>query len=363
MKYKIDSAARKPVYVQLYEGLREDITKGLFPFGTKLPSKRLLAEELDVSLVTVEHAYQLLCEEGYARSRQRSGFFASFREEDGFTQPCEAVYHDVPADLGSHENRGYPFSALAKTMRRVLSEYGDFLLEKSPCKGDEGFRRELCRYLARSRGMNAVPEQIVVGSGAEYLYGLIVQLLGADRLYALEDPSYEKIRSVYGALGARCEYLTLGKSGIESEALQKSQAEVLHISPYRSFPSGVTASASKKMEYLRWAGEKERILVEDDFESEFALSHKPIDTLFSMSCGENVIYVNSFTKTISPSIRVGYMVLPLPLLEQFEKKLGFYSCTVPLYEQLVLKELISTGDFERHINRVRRNLRHRKEDV
>lgn len=247
-------------------------------------------------------------------------------------------------------------------MRRVLAEYGDLLLEKCPGKGDEGFRSELCRYLARSRGIQSKPEQIVVGSGAEYLYGLIVQLLGTKRRYALEDPSYEKICSVYGALGAECEHLPLGKSGIASAALKNSRADVLHITPYRSFPSGVTASASKKREYLSWASQRGGILVEDDFESEFTLSYKPEDTLYAMSGGENVIYVNSFSKTVSPSIRVGYMVLPEPLLERFEKELGFYSCTVPLYEQLVLKELIANGDFERHINRVRRALRRQKEN-
>lgn len=328
-----------------------------------MPSKRLLSEETGLSLVTVEHAYALLCEEGYVSSRQRSGFYVSFRDEDGFSQPGAMLSREPLSLSRSRETMHYPFSSLAKTMRGVLSEYGDLLLEKCSGKGDEGFRRELCRYLARSRGIMATTEQIVVGSGAEYLYGLIVQLLGRERTYALEDPGYEKISSVYGALGAQCEHLPLGRSGIESSALKKSGADVLHITPYRSFPSGVTATASKKREYLRWAENGNRILVEDDFESEFTLSHKHEDTLYEMSEGKNVIYVNSFSKTVSPSIRVGYMILPLSLLEEFDKKLGFYSCTVPLYEQLVLKELIATGDFERHINRVRRSLRRQKEDV
>ena len=363
MKYRIDASSRKPAYVQLYRALREDITAGLFPYGSRLPSKRLLAEEMNLSLVTVEHAYTLLCEEGYATSRQRSGFFVSFREEDGFSQPEDSALRAAVSAPKPSQSLHYPFSALAKTMRRVLAEYGELLLEKCPVKGDEGFRIELCRYLARSRGMHAAPEQIVVGSGAEYLYGLIVQLLGTSRIYALEDPCYEKIRRVYGSFGARCEHLPLGDSGIETSALKASRGDVLHITPYRSFPSGVTATASKKREYLRWAGKNGRILVEDDVESEFSLSYHPEDTLYAMSEEENVIYVNSFSKTVSPSIRVGYMVLPKALLAKFEEELGFYSCTVPLYEQLVLKELIAGGDFERHINRVRRRLRQQKEEV
>lgn len=360
MKYRIDTNLPKRAYLQLYEALREDITEGVFSYGQKLPSKRLLAEEAGISLVTVEHAYALLCEEGYAVSRERSGFFVSFREEDGFSSfSHEEASRPLPKRV--HSGEAFPFSVLSRTMRGVLADYGDEILIKSEGRGEESFRSEICRYLARSRGISATPDQIVIGSGAEYLYGILVQLLGRNKVYALEDPSYEKILQVYLAEGAKCEKLSLGRDGIESEALKKSRADVLHITPYRSFPSGVTATAAKKREYLRWAEQAGRFLIEDDFESEFTLSRKPEDTLFALGKGENVIYVNTFSKTVAPSIRVGYMVLPKPLLPIFEEKLGFYSCTVPLFEQLVLKKLIASGDFERHINRVRRKLRKERE--
>ncbi|MBR5295387.1 MAG: PLP-dependent aminotransferase family protein [Clostridia bacterium] len=363
MKYQIDPSLSKSVYLQLYEGLREDIVEGNYTYGTKLPSKRTLAEELGISLVTVEHAYVLLCEEGYAEARQRSGYFVSFREEDTFSTPAFSKSKEIIFEKTEPNLYKYPFSSLAKAMRKVLSVYSDALLEKSEGKGDPLFREEICRYLARSRGISATKEQIVIGAGAEYLYTLAYQLVGKGKKIALEKPSYEKIPLVYEAQGARVEHLPLGPEGIESQALNKSNADVLHITPYRSFPSGVTASASKKREYLRFADQKGRFLVEDDFESEFTLSKKPEDTLFSMAKKENVIYVNTFTKTISPSIRVGYMVLPKSLVGLFDEKLGFYSCTVPLFEQMVLKEIIGTGEFERHINRVRRELRRKKEEV
>lgn len=360
MKYRIDPNLPKRAYLQLYEALREDIVEGVFSYGKKLPSKRLLSEEAGISLVTVEHAYALLCEEGYASSRERSGYFVSFREEDGFSSFSHTEEKKPPIKR-AHSGEMFPFSTLSRTMRKVLSDYGDEILIKSEGQGDEALRSEICRYLARSRGIVASPDQIVIGSGAEYLYGFAVQLLGRGKVYALEDPSYEKILQVYLAEGAKCEKLALGRDGIESEALKKSRAHVLHITPYRSFPSGVTATAAKKREYLRWAKKAGRFLIEDDFESEFTLSRKPEDTLFALGKGENVIYVNTFSKTIAPSIRVGYMVLPKSLLPAFEEKLGFYSCTVPLFEQLVLKELLASGDFERHINRVRRKLRKERE--
>ena len=190
------------------------------------------------------------------------------------------------------------------------------------------------------------------------MYGLIIELLGRERTYAIESPSYQKIEQVYRAADTRCERLPLSDDGIDSSALSASDADVLHTTPYRSFPSGITATATKRHEYVDWAAAKEgRFIIEDDFESEFSVSSKPVDTLFALSDKGNVIYLNTFSKTVSPSLRIAYMVLPEALLPAFEERLGFRSCTVPTFEQLVLAELISGGDFERHINRTRRAMR------
>ena len=183
---------------------------------------------------------------------------------------------------------------------------------------------------------------------------MIISLLGRDKTYAIEHPSYEKIEQVYRASGVNYELLPLSDDGIESSALSKTKADILHTTPYRSFPSGVTASATKRHEYLRWADKKGRYIVESDYDSEFSVSSKPTETLFSLSKNDNVIYLNTFSKTISPSFRVGYMVLPESLVSLFNEKLGFYSCTVPTFEQLVLTELLNSGSFERYINKVRR---------
>lgn len=179
-------------------------------------------------------------------------------------------------------------------------------------------------------------------------------MLDTGRIFAFETPSYEKIECVYKCSGRKYEPLPLVQDGIDSTALARTKANVLHISPFRSFPSGITASASKKYEYLNWASKSNRLIIEDDFESEFTILSKPEETLFSLTKDDNVIYVNTFSKTISPSLRMGYMVLPMALTESFHEKLGFNSCTVPTFEQLLLLELISNGDFERHINRIRR---------
>lgn len=358
MRYMIDKNAPEAAYLQLYRQLREDIRQQAYPFGTKLPSKRVLAQETGVSTITVEHTYELLCDEGYAEARERSGYFVCFSTEQGFAAAKSVPPVSMPHHSGG--DRQFPVSVLAKTMRKVINDLGDGLLEKSPNPGFPQLREAIRQYLLRSRGIQADLEQIIIGSGSEYLYGLTVELLGRDRVYGIESPSYNKIRQVYEAADVRCELLKLGSDGIESRALAASEADVLHITPYRSFPTGVTASASKRHEYIRWASIQGRYLVEDDFESEFSLSGKPWETLFSHSADDNVIYLNSFSRTVSAGLRVGYMVLPRHLVAEFQQRLGFYSCTVPTFEQFVLAELISNGDFERQINRVRRQKRREK---
>ena len=347
----------KPAYLALYESLREEIRSGVRPFGSRLPSRRVLARDRGVSAITAEHSLELLCEEGYAEPRPRSGCYVIYREGDGFSPPSgppEQRTAPVPPSPGRD---CFPFPALARIMRRVLTEYGEEILVRPPKTGCPELREAICRYLARNRGIRVQPDQIVIGAGAEYLYGLTVELLGSGRIYGIESPSYQKIEQIYRSRGVQVDYCPLGKDGILSEALRATKASVLHVTPFRSFPSGVTATASKRREYLRWIDQEDRFIVEDDYESEFSLLRKPEETLFAGASRQNVIYLNTFSRTVSPSFRVGYMVLPRALLPVFELRVGFYSCTVPAFEQYVLAELISGGEFERHINRIRRNER------
>ena len=354
MKYIIDKEKR-PVYLQIYNLIRDDILNEILPFNSKLPSIRILAEELTISTITVEHAYALLCDEGYIEARERSGYFVIFRADDGFVSaPTSNIIRRVQPSNHIETNTDFPFSVLAKTMRKVISDAGEGMLERSPNLGTLELREAIRTYLAQNRGILADTEQIIIGSGSEHLYTLLVELLGRERVYAVESPSYKKIEQVYKASDVRVEKLPLTLDGIDSATLKNCSADILHISPYRSYPSGVTATASKRHEYLRWAEQGKRYIIEDDFESEFSVSRKPEETLFSHSLRDNVIYMNTFSKTVSPSFRIGYMVLPKALAKEYEEKLGFLSCTVPTYLQLVLAELITNGDFERHINRVRR---------
>ena len=364
MKYFIAKDDTRPAYLRLYSQIKDDIVSGAYAYGAKLPSKRILAEETGASVITAEHAYGLLCDEGYAESKERSGYFVIYRQSD-FTMrgsDTAASFFSMREDLSGDSPFPFPFTVIAKTMRKVLSDSGELILKKSPNKGCLQLRLALSAYLKRNTDICADPETIIVGSGAEYLYGLVVRLLGRNSVYALEDPSYNKIEQVYKDHGAECEMLKMGSDGISSSALCASSATVLHVTPFNSFPSHITASAVKRREYLDWAKDRNGYIVEDNYDSELTVSAKNEETLFSLCSGGRVIYLNTFSRTVSPSVRVGYMVLPKEKLGEFEKKLGFYSCTVPVFEQLVLTELINGGEFERHINRVRREKRKRLKD-
>lgn len=345
--------------MQLYEQLRNDIVNGIYPYGTKLPSKRILAEETGISVITVQHSYAILCDEGYVESRQRSGYFVVYRQRDFISRADSTTPLNFTA-RSEGEKSSFPFSVLSKTMRRVMADYGEEILMKSPNQGCEELRNAIASYLTRSTGISVQPRQIIIGAGAEYLYSLAVQLIGKGHKFALEDPSYEKIRKVYTANGVECDMLKMGAEGILTRELQRTNATVLHITPFNSYPSGVTATASKRNEYIRWAEQRGGVIIEDNYAAELTVSMKNDDTVFSLSNTCYVIYLNTFSETIAPSMRVGYMVLPAPMVEQFEEKLGFYSCTVPVFEQYVIAQLINNGDFERHINRVRRERRKNK---
>lgn len=348
---------KKQKYLEIYEKLKGEIIRGDYQYAGKLPSKRTIADDNMVSVITVQHAYSLLCDEGYVEARERSGYFVIYRKEDfiGDIERKEPVELSVNLeDLHSVDEISY--NSIVKTMRKVMLDYGERILVKPPNAGCVELRSEIQKHLAVSRGIRVGIDQIIIGAGAEYLYSLVAQLFKKEGLIAVECPSYEKIAKVYESWGHKVDYLELGMEGILSSELKRTKAKILHVTPFHSFPSNITASISKKNEYLQWAKEG-RIIIEDNYDSELTVSRKVEDALFALGEGENVIYINTFSKTIAPSIRMGYMILPKKLLERYEDKLGFYSCTAPVFEQYVIAELLRSGDYQRHINRVRRRRR------
>ena len=335
-----------PAYRQLYVQLKDAIAAGIYPPGSRLPSKRALAADLGISVITAEHALALLTDEGWVEPRERSGVFVLGR---GAALPVRrAALEEMSLPTSVPED--FPFNALARIMRRTLAEKGERILAKSPPLGTLELRGAIRRYLSRSRALDVDEERILIGSGAEALYSLVVQLLGRDTVFALEDPCWEKIRRAYEANGARCAALEMDAEGIAQRALDGCPAGALHVTPYHSYPSGITASAERRAAYAAWAKKRGAWLIEDDYDAELAAERGRIETVASL-LPERTLYLSTFSKTIAPSFRTGYLVLPAPLMERYRSELGFYSCSVPVYDQYVLAEFIDSGEFERSLSR------------
>ena len=365
LTYELKKSPGVPLYEALYRCIRADILSGVLSPGEKLPSKRTLAQNLEVSKITVEAAYNQLLSEGYIRSQEKKGYFVEAVERH--TQNRTREKPDTPPprreyllDLTANGTEQFPFSVWSKLQREVMLDYGEKLLLPLPNQGIPELRQAIAGHLAAFRGMHVDPDNILIGAGTDFLYNLLIQLLGRDKIYAVEEPGYGKIRKIYAAGGVDCVSAPMDNRGIIPESLEK--ADVLHCSPSHHFPSGLVTPVSRRMELLNWA-KQGKWIIEDDYDSEFRFDAHPMPAMQALDGTGRVIYMNTFSKSLAPSIRISYMVLPGDLMAQFRRRLGFYSCTVPSFEQYTLARFLSRGHFEKHINRMRKFYKQRRNTV
>ena len=353
-------------YEYLFQCIRRDIQSGALPPDFRLPSKRSLAEHLMVSVTTVENAYSMLVSEGYLYTKQSSGFFVCRR-------PLPPLQADEPEEEEASPYRFdfkanrcslslFPMNTWTRLMRQVLSRQDPVLLQTVPFNGLYVLRQAIAGYLYEYRGMSVSPGQIVIGAGTEYLYGRLLQLFGPHNVIAIEDPGYKKFADISLSYGTLWDYIPMDSEGIQTDRLKNSRANIVHVSPANHFPTGIVMSPGRRAQLIEWAGElSDRYLIEDDYDSELRFAGQPLPTLFSQDSRRKVIYMNTFSKSMVPSLRISYMVLPQPLMELYRSRLSFYSCSVSSFEQYTLAEFISRGYFERHINRLKRHYRRQKE--
>ena len=374
LTYSLSEAGPEPLYQHLYQCIKSDIITGILTADEKLPSKRSFAKNLGISTITVENAYAQLIAEGFVYSLPKKGFFVAHirnglpgqREKSDKKKVREQEKRpDYLADFTSNQTctEQFPFSIWAKLMRTVLREDREELMINAPCAGILPLREAIAGHLRAFRGMDVEPEQIVVGAGTEYLYGLLLQLLGMEKCYGVENPGYHKIYKIYKSNRVACSYVDMDDAGVRISSLEEKKVDVVHISPSHHFPTGMVMPVSRRYELLGWASkEKGRYIIEDDYDSELRLTGKPVPPLQSIDVQEKVVYMNTFTKTLSSTVRISYMVLPEHLVRLFSERLSFYSCTVSNFEQYVLARFIKEGYFEKHINRMR-NYYHVKRDL
>lgn len=376
LDYNLESRGEKSLYDYLYQRIRDDITSGAIGAGDRLPSKRAFAQHLGVSVVTVEAAYAQLVAEGYVKARPRSGFFAVALQGPGEAKPRlrapapkprkEGPGIAVAVDLTGNEDAGAA-ALWSRALRRTLAEEPEHeVFLPTPAAGSGRLRQALADYLRQSRGMEVDPGRIVVGAGAQVLDNMLVQLLGRDAAFAVEDPGYPRLKRLYEANGVRrVVQVPLDGEGVRTDALSVSDADVLHIMPSHQFPTGRVTSISRRYELLGWASagssEHRRWIIEDDFDCEFRLAGRPVPPLAAIDAEGRVVYTNTFSKGLGSGMRLAYMVLPEELTERYASELGFYSSTVSSVQQMTLARLLESGDYERHVNRMRKQRREERD--
>lgn len=372
LTYDLRSRGTSSLYEFLYQSIREDIARGRIPCGTKLPSKRNLAQHLDIGVATVTAAYDQLITEGFVRTEQRRGYFvedvSEFRCKSVTPQVKDSNSEDPEYFVDLKANRTsvslFPATVWGRYMREALSLPSDNLLRSIPFNGLPELRRAIASYLRRTRGMDVSPDCIIIGAGSEYLYGRLLQMLGPTTTFAMENPGYRKFAAISKAFGNPWRPVPIDESGLLVDELEESGADVVHVSPANHFPTGIVMPIKRRLELFEWANRaRKRYIIEDDYDSEFRYSGRLIMPLFADDASDKVIYLNAFSKTMVPSLRISYMVLPPKLLARYVDTMSFYSCTVSSFEQYALARFIDEGHLERHINRTRNFYRRQREAV
>lgn len=374
LSYDMSQRGSLSRYEYLYRRMRDDILSGAIAAGDRLPSKRGLADALGVSLVTVENAYAQLVAEGYVTALERRGYYANELPVPHGVRPCVAMFVSPdPTDDGEGPRLLADFSSPAtladssaanlweRALRQTLSqEPREELFAAQPPQGTLRLRRAIARYLRGSRGVDVDPSRIVVAAGAQAIYAMIARLVGSGGTVAVEDPGYPRVWQTYAACGLHVAFVPTDREGMRVGELSRTGSTLVHVMPSHQFPTGCVTSASRRYGLLGWAAEGRevgkgpvRYVVEDDYDCEFRMSGRPIPPLLAPDSSDSVIYVNTFSKSLSSALRLAYMVLPVGLAQAWERDLSFLSCTVSVVDQVALARLLESGDYERHVSRYR----------
>jgi len=370
---QLHTDSKIPIYHQLYTFIKAEIQTGSIPFDAKLPSKRKLSSYLKISQNTIQAAYDQLIQEGYIIPLEKKGFFVCKIDNLLKLQvpPQNTLQHQkyeqktILYDFSYHgvDMPTFPFNTWRKLMKEVINEYDTELLKLGDSLGYYRLRAALAKYLHQSRGVNCTDRQVVISSGTEILFQTLVQLLDKDSVFGIENPGYERLNQLFTSNRAAFCAINIDHKGMIPDEINQNIANILCITPAHQFPSGEIMPITRRIQLLNWANEAEgRYLIEDDYDSEFKYSGKPIPALQGLDTNEKVIYMGSLSKSLSPTIRVSYMILPSHLVQKYNEKLSYLLCPVPMMEQKALFRFIEEGYFERHLNKMR-NVYKRKREV
>ena len=371
--FQLEKSGDKPLYDQLYSGIKEAIITKKITVGEKIPSKRKLADFLDISQTTIEIAYAQLLAEGYIMSKSRVGYFVEEIDELPYIQQETTVTlneqpkkknYDIDFNPGSIDIDAFPFQTWRKYARDLFDDTSKELLLTGAPQGELALRTEIAHYLYQSRGVICSPEQIVIGSGTEQLLPMILRLFKDDTCFALENPGYPTVHRMFSQHKRKVFPIPVDGEGILIHELEKTRADVAYITPSHQFPTGAILSATRRAQALNWAAASPtRYIIEDDYDSEFRYTGKPIPALQALDKNDKVIYMSTFTKSLMPSLRVAYFVLPQKFLATYNDVFNYYSSTVPRFDQHIVANFMRDGHFSKHLNRMRKIYRKKHDQL
>lgn len=368
MEIHIDKTDSTPYYQQIYQYVRSGILEGRIGAGAKLPSIRKLADSLDVARNTVDNAYRQLCVEGYVVARQGAGYTVRDIALDELKNiHCAHANPDSELLLDPiRENYKYDFNYgnlcedvfPVDTWRRLTA---DVLSEKNAAglsaysgkRGDRALRIQIASHLERLRGVVCKPEQIIITSGTQQSIALVLGLFDAARDHvAMDDPGYYAAQAAFRNAGFTIEGLR-SDAGPETfmECVEKSDAQLFYTTPSHQFPFGWCMDQSTRAQMIAHAVYKDAYILEDDYDSAFRYNSQPVPSLHSMDQWERVIYLGTFSKFLSPALRMSFVVLPPVLLQRYEWSYRGTRTTVSAIEQMVMQRFMEQGHMEKHLKR------------
>ncbi len=365
----LEEHGKQPMYEQIYQHIRNDIQKAQIPAGERLPSTRKLSAHLGVSRSTVDLAYEQLLAEGYIVAVPYKGYYACemdslYQQPAPFQRPAvedtrQEKTYDINFAVNGIAKDGFPYQTWKKISKNVLAEDDGTLFQLGDPQGEASLRRQIAHYLYYARGVNCDLDQIIVGAGNDYLLMLLHLILGMDWKIAMDNPTYISAFKAFGKMGYEVCPLEPDESGMNPQLLEESGANLAYVMPSHQFPLGSVMPIKRRLKLLSWAaaGEGERFLIEDDYDSEFRYKGKPIPSLQGYDSQDHVIYLGTFSKSLAPAIRISYMVLPRRLLGRYRERAGNFSVTVSRVDQKILENFLGGGYFERHLNRMRGSYR------
>lgn len=370
----IDASKKTPLYRQIYEQIKQEILSGVMPGQTQLVSTRALAKDLQVGRNTVENAYAQLVLEGYVTVRPGAGHevreLQHDMEADAPDLQDSPVTHAFRAankpprymynfDYGTLGAWAFPYKTWRLLTAKVLAEAEDMharnpaMQSRDEMQGDKELRRELAKHLYRRRGVNCTVDQVVICNGLQPALSSLIRVFPyARRAIALENPGYRRARVVFQGNGFAIYPIPVLEDGADIAALAASPAMAAFVTPSRQYPTGRVMPIQKRMDILQWATERGGLIIEDDYDSEYRYKGKPVPSLQSIDRQGRVVYIGSFSKTLSPGLRLGYMVLPEWLLEAYRDAFAGYKCSVSWLEQKILARFMAEGHMERHIRKM-----------